>query len=225
MCSDHSPISLKLTYSHSHAVKDNTFRQPLRKKAPSHNKFTNLLWKTDSKTKFINALSSPSVQEQIDSFSSEHYTSVDDEVSHFNQIINTVAKSCLVPSRKSSIKHKKKSKPWYDHTCKQLKKQLHQVVKKINPTSLSLRQEYFALKKKYNRHVKMIQKRYKTEIVNKINALSTNRSQELWKHINRLRKTNTVEEETFVSPEDWISHYQQLLHDNQESHATLDFFK
>ena len=60
----------------------------------------------------------------------------------------------------------------------------------------------------------MMHKRYKREIVNEINALSANRSQELWKHINRLWKTDTVEEETFVSPEDWISHYQQLLHDN-----------
>ena len=103
MYSDHCPISLKLIYSRSHTVKDNTFRQPLRKIYLL--KITLDLWKTDSKTKFINALSSPSVQEQIDYFSSEHYTSVDDEVSHFNQIINTVAKSCLVPSRKSS-KHK-----------------------------------------------------------------------------------------------------------------------
>ena len=75
----------------------------------------------------------------------------------------------------------------------------------------------------YKRHVKMVRKRYKREIVNEINALSANRGQELWKHINRLRKSDIVEEETFVSPEDWISHYQQLLYDNQESHATFYF--
>ena len=43
-----------------------------------------------------------------------------------------MAKSCLATSRKTS-KTTKEKKPWYDHTCRQLKKQLQQLVKKINP--------------------------------------------------------------------------------------------
>ena len=96
------------------------------------------------------------------------------------------------------------------------------MVKKINPTSHpSLRQEYFVLKKKW--HVKMMHKKYKKEIVNAINALSPKRNQEFWKYINRLRKSEIVEEESYVPPEDWMNHYQKLLYDNQELHATFDF--
>jgi len=41
--------------------------------------------------------------------------------------------------------------------------------------------------------------------------------------VNQLRKSDAVEEETSVSSEDWICHYQKLLYDSQELHTTLDF--
>lgn len=148
-------------------VKDNAPRQPPCKAAPTQKNFEKFLWKTDSKDKFLSALSNPNVQRLFDSFNSEHHASVDDEISQFNQIINSVAKSCLATRRKTSAKTIKKKKPWYDHTCRQLKKQPQQLVKKINPSShQSPRQDYFALKKKYKKHVKMMHKRYKKQIVN-----------------------------------------------------------
>ena len=125
--SDHCPISLKLTPSRSHMVKDNAPRQPL-KVTPTQKNFKEFLWKADSKDKFLCALSNPNVQRLFDSFSSEHHASVDDEISQFNQIINSVAKSSLATLRKTS-KTTKEKKPWYDHTCRQLlKKQLQQLV-------------------------------------------------------------------------------------------------
>ena len=147
---NHCPISLKLTPSCSHMVKDNAPRQPLCKAAPTQKNFKKFLWKADSKDKFLSALSNPNVQRLhvYDSFNSEHHTSVDDEISQFNQIFNSVAKSCLATSQKTS-KTTKEKKPWYDHTCRQLKKQLKQLVKKIDPSShQSLRQDYFVLKKR-----------------------------------------------------------------------------
>ena len=167
----HCPISLKLTSSRPHMVEDNAPRQPLCKAVPTQKNFKKFLWKADSKDKFLSALSNPNVQRLFDSFNSEHHASVDDEISQFNQIINSVAKSCLPASRKTS-KTTKEKKPWYDHTCRQLRKQLQQLVKKINPSSQqSLRQDYFVLKKKYKKRVKMMHKRYKKQIVNEINAL------------------------------------------------------
>ena len=41
----------------------------------------------------------------------------------------------------------------------------------------------------------MMHKKYDKEIVNEINALSPKRSQKFWKYINRLRKSEIVEEE------------------------------
>jgi len=78
----------------------------------------------------------------------------------------------IVPSRKTR-KHAKKHKPWYDNNCRQLKKKLQKLAKEINPTaSQSLRQEYFAVKKKYEKLVKKMYKRYKNQLLNEINTLS-----------------------------------------------------
>ena len=66
-------------------------------------------------------------------------------------------------------------------------------------------------------------KRYKKQIVNEINALHHKRSQDFWRYINQLRKSDAVEEESYVSSEDWICHYQKLLYDSQEPHTIFDF--
>ena len=69
----------------------------------------------------------------------------------------------------------------------------------------------------------MMHRRYKKQIVNEINALHLKRSQDFWRYINQLRKNDAVEEETYVSSEDWICHYQNLLYDSQEPHTIFDF--
>ena len=73
------------------------------------------------------------------------------------------------------------------------------------------------------KHVKMMHKRYKKQIVNEINTLHPKHSQDFWRYINQLRKIDAVEEETSVSSEYWICHYQKLLYDSKEPHITLDF--
>ena len=86
--------------------------------------------------------------------------------------------------------------------------------KKMNPTThRSLQKEYFALKKKYKKQVKLMHKKYKNDLINEINA----RSQDVWRQINKLRKESRVEEETLISPEAWIQHFRQLLYDNDET--------
>ena len=127
------------------------------------------------------------------------------------------AKISLVPS-KNKWKNTKESKPWYDSTCRQLKKQLQHLAKKMNPTThRSLQKEYFALKKKYKKQVKLMHKKYKNDLINEINALSSESSEDVWRQINKLRKESTVEEETLISPEAWIQHFRQLLYDNDET--------
>ena len=105
-------------------------------------------------------------------------------------------------------KHQKQQTIWYDNTCRQLKKQLQHLAKKMNPaTHRSLQQEYFALKKKYKKQVKLMHKKYKNVLINEINALSSENSQDVWRQINKLRKESTVEEETLISLEAWIQHF------------------
>ena len=154
--SDHCPITLKLACSNSEIMySTNTPKEPPRTEASSRYHFTKFLWKAESKDKFISALSSFNIQNRLKSFNVEHHSSIDDEISQFSQMLKSVAEISLVPSRrKTRKKAKKKNKPWYDNTCRQLKKELRELANKINPTApRSLRQEYFVLKKKYKKLV------------------------------------------------------------------------
>ena len=153
----------------------------------------------------MSALSSTDIEGQFESFNAKDYPSIDSEISHFNKLMMCAAKISLVPSKKK-WKNTNKSKPWYDNKCRQLKKQLQHLAKKMNPTThRSLQKEYFGLKKKYKKQVKLMHKKYKIDLINEINSLSSERRQ-----INKLRKESAVEEETLISPEAWI----QLLYNN-----------
>ena len=66
-------------------------------------------------------------------------------------------------------------------------------------------------------------KKYKNDLINEINALSSERSQDVWRQINKLRKESTVEEETLISPEAWIQHFRQFLYDNNETNVNTSF--
>ena len=94
----------------------------------------------------------------------------------------------------------------------------------MNPTThRSLQKEWFALKKKYKKQVKLMHKKYKNDLISKINALSSEHSQDVWRQINKLRKESTVEEETLISPEAWIQLFRQLLYDNNETNGNTSF--
>ena len=124
------------------------------------------------------------------------------------------------------VKRPKKNKPWYDNTCRQLKRELRKLANKINPTApRSLRQEYFVLKNKYKKLVKKMHKRYKNQFLDEINTLNSNQSGDFWKLINKIRKSETIDESSDIPPEDWIKHFQNLLYDKeetQESHTVVN---
>ena len=50
-------------------------------------------------------------------------------------------------------------------------------------------------------------KNYKRELVDEIIALNPKHKQGFWKYINKLRKDEMVEEESFDTTEDWVSHF------------------
>ena len=66
-------------------------------------------------------------------------------------------------------------------------------------------------------------KKYKNDLINEINALSLESSEDVWRQTNKLRKQSTVEEETLISPEAWIQLFRQLLYDNNETNGNTSF--
>jgi len=99
--SDHCPIVLKLASSNRDIMNYNASKNSRRKGAFPQNSFTKFLWKSECKDKFISALSSIDIQDRLQSFNAAHHSSIDDEISQFNQILKSVAKLSLETSRKT----------------------------------------------------------------------------------------------------------------------------
>jgi len=87
---------------------NNAPKQPPRTEESSRNCFTKFLWKPESKDKFISTLSNFDIQNRLKSFSAEHNSSIDEEISQFKQILQSVAELSLVPSRSKTRKKTKK---------------------------------------------------------------------------------------------------------------------
>jgi len=88
-----------------------------------------------------------------------------------------------------------------------------------------LREEDFVLKKKYKKLIKKMNKRYKNQLLNEVNTLNSNQSGDFWKLINKIRKSETIDESSDIPPEYWIEHFQNLLHyaeETQESHTVAN---
>jgi len=97
--SDHCPIVLKLASSNRDIMNYNAFKNTRRKGAFPQNSFTKFLWKSECKDKFVSALSSIHIQDRLQSFNAAHHSSIDDEISQFNQILKSVANLSLETSR------------------------------------------------------------------------------------------------------------------------------
>ena len=68
-------------------------------------------------------------------------------------------------------------------------------------------------------------KRYKNQLLDEINTLNSKQSGDFWKPINKIRKSEKIDECSDIPPEDWIRHFQNLLYDKeetQESHTVLN---
>ena len=68
-------------------------------------------------------------------------------------------------------------------------------------------------------------KRFKNQLLDEINTLNSNQSGDFWKLINKIGKSETIDESSDIPPEDWIKHFQNLLYDKeetQESHTVVN---
>ena len=113
-------------------------------------------WNSLSSERFINALSSKDIQELIQDFETQHFISydkkvVDNVVSRFNDIIETVAKRCLqIGVRKKPRKTSRQNHAWFDKECKIFQKHVKRMsnLKHRNPHNTNIRDNYQNLTKK-----------------------------------------------------------------------------
>ena len=142
-------------------------------------------------------------------------TKIEDIVSEFTELITDAAKSCQ-PLYRKKCKHKKKykSKKWFDKSCWNLKKVILQCAKQVasHPDCPILRGKLFTLKKQYKKLVKFKKKKFKNEILEKIQTLETTNPKDYWKLVETLRtmSTNKNQNQTPIDPDEWFAYFRKL---------------
>ena len=220
--SDHCPISLKIAANYKQTnkkIKHNS-------KPTNTNKIIRFSWSHDSIDNFTQALCQDVIKDKLELFLSSHYSSVTEEVNSFNNIIQDIGKLSLKVRKVKRTKEK--DKKWYDKDCHTLKKKLKSILKQLNSNKVycnnlkqKLRIDYFTVKKQYKRLIKKKHREYKNNIFQKIQSLDPNLKGDFWKLLDALRKSKTKESNN-ISSEEWISHFKNLLFDNNQQNIELN---
>jgi len=129
-------------------------------------------WAPDSTEKFVQALSSEELKNQINTFITKKFETTKDGVNsatnEINNIFNKAAqKSELKKKGKKYTKNTPKDEKWFDSDCKTLRKQLRKLsnLKHKEPNNTDLRTEYFSKLKIYKDTIRVKKQHHLTKII------------------------------------------------------------
>ena len=189
--SDHKPLKYSLSTSKPISYKE----------TPDINYTTKppgFRWNTlnhESQNKFINAQSESDVRSALNSLNSTSCYSSDDVYRLNNtltSVLMTIAEKSL--DKRKSLDNLRKRRinknPWYDHECRQLKRNVTKLSKKYSkaPLDITLREEFYLARKTYKKFITSKKKDY----VVKLNLDIETSKQINW---DKFKKLKTVNEE------------------------------
>ena len=220
--SDHCKISMMLSVNCFINVTNSSLRSFLNR----------YIWTEDSCSKFQEALVSENVKKLITLFENEHPVvsdiGINNMVDSFNQIVYEAADMVLKKKRnKKSVNirsrpHKKAK--WYDQSLIVAKRQLNYklVLFKKFHNDPYIRSAYFSALKHFRKLRKFKFRKYKHDLIAKLDSLCDKNPKEYWKLLEEIcitcnkSQTRTVGS---VSSCDWLHHFEQLnsntIHDTR----------
>ena len=124
--------------------------------------------------------------------------------------------------KKRPIKNKRHSKPWYNETCKTLKKQFEQLAKLIQkfPKDPHTLGQCNKIKKKYKHTIKSVKQKWEIE---NIRNLSSD-PKLFWQHVKKVRgKTNNSSNQADSIPtKKWVEHFSSLFNVTESDKNKLE---
>ena len=201
--SDHSKISVEII-ANFHKSKDNIKLE---------NFPTIFKWGTESSRLFAETLNSDDVKNQLNAIDEKTFNSpsgVDKAICNLSQVIIQAANISL--KRKSSAKKKRKqNKKWFDINLVKLRKSLDEKAKKFakNPNDAHLRGNFFRCRKHYSKLCKVKHRKYKADMINKLDNLHENDPKTYWSILNDLKDDNSKSDSIFA-PDEMMEHFSVL---------------
>lgn len=189
------------------------------------------LWKDSDSVKYRNAITSPEIQMKITQLlhakdsNSSYNTDVDDTLNLVNNIYYDAASIAKIRSKRQIKKggnkatkcsRKRSSKNWYDSDCRQVQRDLSKLGSQLtkDPYNVDLQVKYRFERKKYKRLLKRKKVSFQNKLLHKLTSLENEKPKVFWKIFDELNSFNKVNKSNTISAEEWIKHFQGVVHKN-----------
>jgi len=171
-------------------------------------------WAPDSTEKFVQALSSEELKNQINTFITKKFETTKDGVNsatnEINNIFNKAAqKSELKKKGKKYTKNTPKDEKWFDSDCKTLRKQLRKLsnLKHKEPNNTDLRTEYFSKLKIYKDTIRVKKQHHLTKSIEELeHSINQNQFWDMWNNLS----TAKPQDLPIQDGEIWTNHFENL---------------
>jgi len=176
-------------------------------------------WTTEAKTNFVNALQMNDIGNNLNDLADDSNTSVDDMIDGFSNIMLQLANKCLI--KRGANKKRKKQPKWYDNECFNCRKTLKSLNRSFhkNPFNPDIREKLFHTKKVYKRLVRDKKRKFKADILEKINDLHNNDPAQYWNLLKELKQSQQTLSNPAdkISPNEWEHYFSSLLDRKSET--------
>ena len=177
----------------------------------------NYKWASESTLKFQSALNTPEIQTKINQFSNRcndtcSVIDIADIVNDFENIVISAAEISLKRPKARSKKNKNKNKKWFDQDLQKLRSNLIAQGKLFSkyPKNPWVRGHYYKLYRVYNKLRKQKYRKFKNDIINKLDTLSVEDPKQYWNLVNDLRAEKASPGDNSVDPDTWVKHFKSL---------------
>ena len=186
-------------------------------------------WSTDSATKFELALSSPDIKENLAKFLAHD---IDNGHNNVNTAANELTNIILSAAKRSLNRNKQKpknpkNKIWFNSDLRKKRKQLTDYARVFaqHPYDRQVRDHFFKLRKEYSKSTKLESRKYKQDLLNKIETLHENDPKKYWDLINKLRNKKDDNTNNTITPSAWIRHFSELSQEKEIFKDRINFLE
>ena len=176
----------------------------------------NYIWTEDSDLRFREALNSPNIQTKINNFLKTSamctHDTVPDVISEFENIILSAAELSLKKPNFKNKNKKNKHRKWFDADLGKLRAQVfaHGKLYGKFPKDPIIKGHYYKLYREYNKLRRMKCRKFKNDIIEKLDSLRIDDPKQYWKLVNDLRAEKADSTIYSVEPNKWLNHFKSL---------------
>jgi ribulose bisphosphate carboxylase small subunit len=177
-------------------------------------------WDETSIIRFQEALATIDIQTKIKYINGNKYGKSEKDITTAvcdiqDVLISAAEKSLKKTTRNKFIKHKSrvKSKAWFDKSLGQMRQQIDKKSALLSkyPNDPIIRGSYFKARKEYNRSRKFKQKKYREEILAKLDDMRADHPQEYWKLLKLLKDDSEQKGlANEIDIQDWFTYFKKM---------------